>query len=150
MYKGCRPNTPITAAFDVLDETRKMYLQYFICTASIGPAYFVPQISAPYIKIGKTILSKRSKLLCRLVMVMFVKRLYSRALTKTSFRDICNMWHTILRVIKRGYCSRFTKKIRAHSRFTKKIRAQSRFTRIINTFIQHVLSIHETCIWQYT
>ena len=61
MYKGCRPNSPITAAFDVLDETRKMYLQYFICTASIGPAYFVPQISAPYIKkkIGKTILSKR-------------------------------------------------------------------------------------------
>ena len=61
MYKGCRPNSPITAAFDVLDETRKMYLQYFICTASIGPAYFVPQISAPYIKIGKTILSKRSR-----------------------------------------------------------------------------------------
>ena len=61
MYKGYRPNSPITAAFDVLDETRKMYLQYFICTASIGPAYFVPQISAPYIKIGKTILSKRSR-----------------------------------------------------------------------------------------
>ena len=31
-----------------------MYLRYFIYTASIGPAYFVPQISAPYIKIGKS------------------------------------------------------------------------------------------------
>ena len=61
MYKWCRPNSLITAAFDVLDETRKMYLQYFICTASIGPAYFV-HISPHH---TCTCISKSVRLFCQ-------------------------------------------------------------------------------------
>ncbi len=58
---GVLPRSPSTAAFEVLYDTERIYLQNFPCTSSIDSRYWVPQISDPYNNIGETSLSNKSR-----------------------------------------------------------------------------------------